>query len=77
MPKERFESISLDLITCLPETERKYDAVLTMVDRLTKLATFVPCRTNSTATDVGRLFFRNVFQHRGMLCSIVSDRDPR
>ena len=77
VPKERFECISMDLITCLPKTPRGFDAIATFVDRLTKHATFVPCNTKSSATDIGRLFFRNVFRHWGMPRSIVSDRDPR
>jgi len=46
-PKRPWQSISLDFITDLPESEEpltkvKYDSILVIVDRLTKYAYFLP-----------------------------------
>ena len=51
--------------------------MFTVVDRFSKLVTFVSCVTNSTAVDVAQLFFDNVVCKFGMPRKIVSDRDPR
>ena len=40
----RWESISMDFIVRLPETTRGFDAVLTIVDRLSTMVYFLPFR---------------------------------
>ena len=67
----------MDLVTSLPETQRGHDAVFSVVDRFSKLVTFVPCVTCSTAIDVAQLFFDHLVCKFGMPKKIVSDRDPR
>ncbi len=66
-----FESVSLDFITELPETQRGHDALLVVVDRLSRLTTLIP-----SAAEAAALFYENVFVHFGMPTSIISDRDP-
>lgn len=46
VPKGKWESISMDLITQLPETPSGHSAIVVFVDRLTKMAHLVPTRTN-------------------------------
>jgi hypothetical protein len=48
VPEEPWASVSMDFITQLPKTAGGHDAILVIVDRLTKMARFVP-----TTTDVG------------------------
>ena len=67
----------MDLVTSLPETQRGHDAVFSVVDRFSKLVTFVLCVISSTAVDVAQLFFEHVVCKFGMPKKIVSDRDPR
>ncbi|GJJ71552.1 hypothetical protein EMPS_03902 [Entomortierella parvispora] len=47
------------------------------VDKLTKLAHFVPSTTSATAIDVAHQFFDNIFKLHGLPTSIISDRDTR
>ena len=71
-----FESLGLDLITGLPVSSG-FDAILTVVDRFSKLAHFLPTTKTVTAQGVADLFAREIFRHHGLPVSLVSDRDPR
>jgi len=77
IPATKFSQVNMDLIGPLPATERGHTAILTVVDRLSRAALFIPCAYNSSASAIARLFFDNVFRHFGMPTVIVSDRDPR
>jgi hypothetical protein len=77
VPERKFDHITLDLITDLPVTKNGCDAVLTVVDRLTKMVSFSPLRKDAKAKDVAQVF-RNVwYRHYGLPSVIISDRDKR
>mgnify|MGYP006280086663 CR=1 FL=1 len=77
IPAERWDTITMDLITSLPLTSRGHDAVLTVVDKLSKRTHFLPTTTSVSATDLAQLFFDRIFSLHGLPRRIVSDRDPR
>ena len=77
IPTFRFESISMDFLTKLPLTKGNQDAILVIVDRLTKMAFFLPINENATAKDVANVYFHYIFPHFGLPKNIVSDRDPK
>jgi hypothetical protein len=59
IPTERFERVSMDLITTLPETKANHDAVMVIVDKITKLVMFIPTRTDMDTVTTARLFFNH------------------
>lgn len=67
----------MDFIVSLPPTKRKHDAILVIVDRLTKMAHFIPTRTSVTAKEVAVLFLEHIFKLHGLPRKIISDRDAR
>jgi hypothetical protein len=67
----------MDLITCLPETAHRKDAILVVVDYFTKMGHFLPTTTKATAKQVADLFFRETCRLHGLPLKIVSDRDTR
>jgi len=67
----------MDLIGPLPQTAAGHTAILTVVDRLSKTAIFVPATMTVDAPGLAQLFFDNVFRRFGMPSAIVSDRDVR
>jgi hypothetical protein len=72
-----FETIALDFITKLPESEGS-DSILTVVNHdCTKAAIFIPCREEITAEETAGLYVRHVFTRYGLPSRIISDRDPR
>ena len=59
IPKKPWAHISADFITKLPLAEG-YDSILVVVDRLTKMAHFIPTTKKTSAKDLARLFRDNV-----------------
>ena len=57
IPKRPWSSISMDFIVDLPPSN-SYDSILVVVDRLTKMAHFVPCKKTASSEDTARLFLR-------------------
>jgi hypothetical protein len=72
-----FETIALDFITKLPESQG-YDSILTVTDHdCTKAAIFIPCREEINAEGTAALYIKHVFAHFGLPRKVISDRDPR
>ena len=69
IPKKPWTSISMDFIVDLPPS-KGFDSIFVVVDRLTKMAHFVPCNKTVTA----RLFIDNVYKYHGLPDDIISDR---
>ena len=65
------------MIVDLPVTKDGYCNILTVVDRLTKMAHFIPLSSDTTAVSLANSFVRDVIKYHGVPESIVSDRDPR
>ena len=76
IPPGPWKSISLDFITDLPPS-KGFDAILTVVDRFTKMAHFLPCMKAFTSQDTASLVMREVFKHHGLPDDIISDRGPQ
>ena len=76
IPSCNWDSISMDFIVELPKSRLGFDAITVFVDRLSKMAHFVPCHTASSAPQIAELFMSSVFHAHGLPSSIVSDRDP-
>jgi hypothetical protein len=60
----------------LPLSNR-FDAVLVIVDRLTKMRYYVPYYITDNAEDVSYIFIREIYRLYGALVSVVSNRDIR
>ena len=73
IPQRRWESISLDFIVGLPESSG-YNSVLVVVDRLSKMAHFIPTNDNVTSEGTAKLFCDWIFRLHGLPDSMVSDR---
>ena len=65
-----------DFITKLPLAQG-YDSILVVVDRLTKIAYFIPTMKKTLAEGLARLFRNNVWKLHGLPESIISDRGPQ
>ena len=74
VPSEPWDSVSMDFIVQLPETNDGFDAILVFVDRLTKMVHLAPTTTTVDAVGTARLFVDHVFRLHGVPASIVTDR---
>ena len=74
IPKQKWESISMDFITGLPKVQAK-DCIYVAVDRPTKYAHFFPITSDFKVSQVAKLFFKEIFRLHGLPRNIVSDQD--
>jgi len=68
--------ISVDFITKLPLAQ-EYDAILVVVDWLTKMVHFIPTTEKTMAEGLAKLFRDNIWKLYGLPKSIISDRGPQ
>ena len=73
----RWEHLSMDLITSLPKTAAGNDSILVVVDRLSKIAHFIPVQETISAPKLAKVFEKEVVRLHGVPRSIVTDRDPK
>ena len=73
----KWEHVTMDFVTYLPQTPQGHDAIWVIVDRLTKLAHFIVVRMTFTLERLCRLYIREIVPLQGVPVSIVLDRDPR
>ena len=76
-PPHLWHTVTLDLITQLPRTKLRHDAIVVFVDHLTKVAHFSATTTTVTAPLLARLFMHEVVRLHGVPRVLLSDRDPR
>jgi len=76
IPKQPWSSVSMDFITDLPPS-KSFDTIFVVVDRLTKMAHFIPCKKSITGEETARLFLDNIYRYHGLPDDIVSDRGPQ
>ena len=76
IPKKPWSYISADFITKLPLAQG-YDSILVVVDRLIKIAHFIPTTEKTTAEELVKLFRDNVWKLHGLPESIISNKGPQ
>jgi hypothetical protein len=64
----------MDFIVGLPNTSRHHDSIWVIVDRLTKVAHFLPVHTTYKAQKYAELYIDRILCLHGLPWTIVSDR---
>jgi len=72
-PDRPWKSISMDFIMDLPKSEGD-DAMLMVIDQLTKMAYFLPCTKEMDAPQFSELFMREIFRLHRLPKDIITDR---
>jgi len=72
IPEERWNTISVDLISELPESGG-YDAVMVAIDSVGKWSHFTKTVTTVTAAGAANLYLRNIWKLHGLPHKVVSD----
>ena len=70
----KWEDISMDFIVGLPRTQKGYDSIWVVVDRLTKSAHFLPVNTIHRAKKYAELYINCILCLHGVPKTIISDR---
>jgi hypothetical protein len=72
IPNRPWHSISMDVIENLPLSS-SYDAILVIVDHLSKQGIFLPTHGTLTAIQLAQLFVVHVFSKHGVASHVMSD----
>uniref|UniRef100_A0A3B3RH98 Gypsy retrotransposon integrase-like protein 1 n=1 Tax=Paramormyrops kingsleyae TaxID=1676925 RepID=A0A3B3RH98_9TELE len=76
IPRRPWSHLAVDFVTGLPPS-RGYTGVLTVVDRFSKAAHFIPIPGLPSAKGTAQLLIDHVFRLHGLPVDIVSDRGPQ
>ena len=76
VPQCPWEIISVDIIGPLPESQGN-NAILTIVDRFSKIIRLFPISTEITAKGVATILRDHIFKLHGTPQQVISDRGPQ
>jgi len=76
IPDSRWDMLSVDFVVELPLSSG-HDAVMTVVDSVSKRAHFIPTHTMVTVEGAARLFLHQVWKLYGLPKCVISDRGPQ
>jgi hypothetical protein len=77
IPTWKWEDLSMDFIVGLPKTAKGFDSIWVIIDRLTKIAHFLPVKKKYTMVAYAELYIARIVNLHGVPKTIVSDRRPQ
>ena len=75
IPEWKWEHICMDFVLGLPRTQKRYNSIWVIIDRLTKSAHFLPLKRTLNMDQYAELYISEIVRLHGVPLSIVSDRD--
>jgi hypothetical protein len=67
IPEWKWEVFTMDSITNLPNTTKQHDSIMVVVDKLTKVAHFIPVKLAHKATNIVDIYMREIARIHGVL----------
>ena len=64
----------MDFVTGLPRTQKGNNSVCVIIDRLTKVAHFIPVKTTFGGAILARIYLKEIVRLHGIPRKIVSDK---
>ena len=77
IPGWNWEEVSLDFISGLPPSIKGYDSIWVIVDRLTKVARFIPFQTEYRLHQYAELCFEHIVHQYVVPRTIISHHGPQ
>jgi hypothetical protein len=74
IPSWKLEDISMDFNVGLPNISQKHDSIWVIMDRLTKMAHFIPVHTTYTAKKYAEIYLDRIVCLHGVPKMIISSR---
>jgi hypothetical protein len=74
IPEWKWKEIGMDFIVGLPHTSAGYDSIWVIMDRLTKVAHFIPVKTTYSGAKLAELYMARIVCLHGVPKKIVSDQ---
>ena len=73
IPEWKWDSVGMDFITGLPTSSRGNDSIWVIVDRLSKVAHFLPVKTTYQSSKLAELYIARIVSLHGVPKNIVSE----
>jgi hypothetical protein len=73
----KWEVVTMEFITGFPRIEKHHDAIMVVVEKLTKASHFIPLKTNHKAADFSSIFMMEVARLHEIPKAIVFDRNTK
>jgi hypothetical protein len=67
----------MDFVTGLTRTIKQHDAVMVVLDKLSKETHFMPIKSTFKAIDVANIFMKEILKLHGFPKTIILDRDAK
>jgi hypothetical protein len=77
IPEWKWETISMDFITGFPKSTKQNNAIMVVVDKLSKDAHFIPIKTTCKTIYIVNIFMKEIFRLHDMPKEIISDKDTQ
>ena len=65
----------MDFIMGLPKSKKKNDSIFVVVDKLSKVAHFIPVKSTYKVVHIVDIFLKGIFRLHGIPKEIISDQD--
>ncbi|PKA45832.1 hypothetical protein AXF42_Ash021453 [Apostasia shenzhenica] len=75
VPTCPWKEISLDFVLGLPQTQRRFDSILVVVDRFSNIAHFVACRKTIDALEIAQVYFKKIVRLYGVPKGVISNHE--
>ena len=72
IPEWKFDHIEMDFVTGFPKSKRGNDAIFVVIDKLTKVAHFLPIKESITAAQLAELYISRIVSLPVFLTSFIS-----
>ena len=74
IPEWKWDKVDMDFITGFPKTQKGNDVIFVVIDRLSKVAHFLPVRESITPSHLADLYVSRIVSLHGVPLEINSDR---
>jgi hypothetical protein len=73
----KWEVVIIDFISKFPKTTRKHNSIMVVVDKLTKVAHFIPIKLDHKETNIANIYLKEIIKLHGIPKEIILERDPK
>jgi hypothetical protein len=67
----------MDFITGFPKSTKKNDAIMVVVEKLSKDTHFIPVKSTCKVIDIANIFMKEIFRLHGIPKEIISEKDTK
>ena len=77
LPEQKWQDVSIDFITDLPDMGDGVNAIMTVIDKATRMVHLIHCSKSISAEQAAKLYLRYVVRLHGIPRNLFTDRGPQ